>query len=164
MTILPPYVPSKEEKADPGLYAKNVQALYAKTLGVPIVDQVRQIWLHCLLVRHKCASYMGLMLCALPSGGGVAACAHALAAARRSREGSWACILVCMQWLGWIVSAAVRALLQSQEEFTALFKRGITVSLDGRRVVAPEGVLDNEGFVDLTAELPRKAAATKKRD
>lgn len=40
-TVLPPYVPSGEERGNPGLYAKNVQALYAKTLGVPIVDQAR---------------------------------------------------------------------------------------------------------------------------
>lgn len=39
-TILPPYVPSEAEKADPKLYAKNVQRLYAQTLGVPVVDQV----------------------------------------------------------------------------------------------------------------------------
>ena len=38
--VLPPYVPSEAEKADPKLYAKNVQGLYAQTLGVPVVDQV----------------------------------------------------------------------------------------------------------------------------
>ena len=39
VNVLPPYVPSEEEKGNPGLYAKNVQALYAKALGVPIMDQ-----------------------------------------------------------------------------------------------------------------------------
>jgi hypothetical protein len=47
--------------------------------------------------------------------------------------------------------------LQSQEEFTALVKLGVGVSWDGRRVTAPPGVLDRNGFVDLTA-------AIKKRD
>lgn len=40
VTILPPYVPSEEEKASPALYAKNVQKQYAETLNLPIVDQV----------------------------------------------------------------------------------------------------------------------------
>ena len=51
--------------------------------------------------------------------------------------------------------------MQSQEEFTALFKRGITVSLDGRRVLAPEGLIDAEGFVDLTAEPPQRKQSKK---
>ncbi len=37
--VLPPYVPSEAEKADPGLYAANVRALYGRELGVPLVDQ-----------------------------------------------------------------------------------------------------------------------------
>ena len=41
VTVLPPYVPSQAEREDPKLYAKNVQKLYAETLSVPIVDQVR---------------------------------------------------------------------------------------------------------------------------
>ena len=48
------------------------------------------------------------------------------------------------------------AVAQSQEEYTALFKRGITVSLDGRKVVAPPGMVDSQGFVDLTAEIPSR--------
>ena len=40
VTVLPPYVPSEEERASPALYAQNVQALFCKTLGVPAVDQV----------------------------------------------------------------------------------------------------------------------------
>ena len=40
VVILPPYVPSKEEKSSPALYAKNVQQLYAKALSLPIVNQV----------------------------------------------------------------------------------------------------------------------------
>ena len=43
--------------------------------------------------------------------------------------------------------------LQSQEEFSALVKLGVKVSWDGRRVIAPPGVLDADGFVDLTAAL-----------
>jgi hypothetical protein len=49
-------------------------------------------------------------------------------------------------------------LLQSQEEFTALMRRGISVSWDGRRVTAPEGVLDEAGFVDLTQQPSKKDA------
>ncbi len=37
--VLPPYVPSAAERADPGLYAANVRALYGRELGVPLVDQ-----------------------------------------------------------------------------------------------------------------------------
>lgn len=40
ITVLPPYVPSDEERAWPAAYAKNVQELFCKTLGVPAVDQV----------------------------------------------------------------------------------------------------------------------------
>ena len=41
VTILPPYVPSEQERGSPAAYAKSVQRLYAQALGVPIVDQVR---------------------------------------------------------------------------------------------------------------------------
>ena len=39
--MLPPYVPSEEERASPTLYAKNVQELFCRTLGIPAVDQVQ---------------------------------------------------------------------------------------------------------------------------
>ena len=52
--------------------------------------------------------------------------------------------------------------MQSQEEFTALFKRGITVSLDGRRVEAPPGIVDSDGLVDLTTELPQRDGKKKR--
>lgn len=37
--VLPPYVPSAAEKADPALYAAAVRALYGRELGLPLVDQ-----------------------------------------------------------------------------------------------------------------------------
>jgi lysophosphatidylcholine acyltransferase/lyso-PAF acetyltransferase len=37
--ILPPYVPSTKEVADPALYARNVRIVMAQTLGVPLVEQ-----------------------------------------------------------------------------------------------------------------------------
>ncbi len=40
ITVLPPYVPSEEERASPALYASNVQQVFCKTLGIPAVDQV----------------------------------------------------------------------------------------------------------------------------
>ena len=40
ITVLPPYVPSEEERASPALYANNVQELFCRTLGIPAVDQV----------------------------------------------------------------------------------------------------------------------------
>lgn len=40
ITVLSPYVPSEEERASPALYAKNVQELFCRTLGIPAVDQV----------------------------------------------------------------------------------------------------------------------------
>ena len=42
VTVLPPYVPSEEERASPALYAQNVQELFCKTLGIPAIDQVRE--------------------------------------------------------------------------------------------------------------------------
>ena len=39
--MLPPYVPSEEERASPTLYAKNIQELFCRTLGIPAVDQVQ---------------------------------------------------------------------------------------------------------------------------
>lgn len=44
VVILPPYVPSEEEKASPALYARNVQKLYAETLYLPIVNQVIHVF------------------------------------------------------------------------------------------------------------------------
>ncbi|CAL8471402.1 g10944 [Coccomyxa elongata] len=83
VVILPPYVPSEEEKASPALYAKNVQQLYAKTLDLPIVNQ-------------------------------------------------------------------------SQEEFRALVSKGVAVSWDGRKIIAPAGVIDGNGFIDLTVGVLKK--------
>ena len=40
VTILPPYVPSQQEQADPRLYASNVRRLFADTLQVPMIEQV----------------------------------------------------------------------------------------------------------------------------
>ena len=40
--------------------------------------------------------------------------------------------------------------MQSQEEFSALVKLGVKVSWDGRTVIGPPGVVDDDGFVDLT--------------
>jgi lysophosphatidylcholine acyltransferase/lyso-PAF acetyltransferase len=37
--ILPPYIGSAQEVADPALYAANVRALMAGALGVPCIDQ-----------------------------------------------------------------------------------------------------------------------------
>ena len=37
--VLPPYVPSEREKADPAAYAAAVRELYGRELGVPLVDQ-----------------------------------------------------------------------------------------------------------------------------
>lgn len=37
--MLPPYVPSAEERASPALYAANVRAKMAEALGWPAVDQ-----------------------------------------------------------------------------------------------------------------------------
>ncbi|KAK9807513.1 hypothetical protein WJX72_001238 [[Myrmecia] bisecta] len=77
VTILPPYIPSEPEKADPVLYANNVRSLFAKTLKLPLSDQ-------------------------------------------------------------------------SHKDFMALTANKVGVSLDGRRVVAPPGILDKDGFADLT--------------
>jgi len=45
---------------------------------------------------------------------------------------------------------------QDRTHFVALCKRRVGVSWDGRRVVAPRGVLDADGFVDL-APVMKKA-------
>lgn len=37
ITILPPYVPSEQEKADPKLYAANVRSLMARALNQPLL-------------------------------------------------------------------------------------------------------------------------------
>ena len=50
VTVLPPYVPSEEERASPALYAQTMQALFSKTLGIPPVEQVRK--LQCQLTSH----------------------------------------------------------------------------------------------------------------
>lgn len=53
VTILPPYVPSEEEKASPALYAKNVQKLYSKTINMPIVDQASYSLLLSIVLRFS---------------------------------------------------------------------------------------------------------------
>ncbi len=40
ISILPPYVPSDEERSDPKLYAANVRRLYANAMGLPLAEQV----------------------------------------------------------------------------------------------------------------------------
>ncbi|CAL5228764.1 g11952 [Coccomyxa viridis] len=37
--VLPPYIPSEEERKDPRLYADNVRRLMGEKLGVPLVEQ-----------------------------------------------------------------------------------------------------------------------------
>jgi hypothetical protein len=131
--VLPPYVPSKEEKVSPSLYAKNVQKLYAKTLNLPMSDQV-------LLISAKCPKHSGFWDNFLEM---------------------WPLNIICMQLSELVleqVSAADNASgVQSQEEFRALVNRGVGVSWDGRKVVAPEGVVDSNGFVDLTSSTPKKS-------
>jgi hypothetical protein len=61
VTILPPYVPSEEEKASPALYAKHVQQLYAKTLELPIVDQVTLCCANVQVVSCQACSYKHLL-------------------------------------------------------------------------------------------------------
>ncbi len=41
VNILPVYVPSDTEQADPALYAANVRRMCAEMLRLPLVDQVR---------------------------------------------------------------------------------------------------------------------------
>eukprot|EP00775_Hariotina_reticulata_P010920 gene10919-11075_t len=43
--VLPPYIPSQEEKENPALYAANIRKLIADALGVPMVDQDRSHFL-----------------------------------------------------------------------------------------------------------------------
>ncbi len=45
---------------------------------------------------------------------------------------------------------------QSQEEFRALVSRGVAVSWDGRKIIAPAGVIDGNGFMDLTVGVSKK--------
>ncbi|KAF6265277.1 hypothetical protein COO60DRAFT_1623935 [Scenedesmus sp. NREL 46B-D3] len=78
--MLPPYIPSADEKADPVLYAANIRKLIADALGVPVVDQDRG-------------------------------------------------------------------------HFLALVKAGVAVSWDGTRLLAPPGVLDDSGCMDLQPHL-----------
>ena len=102
VTVLPPYVPSAEERANPKLFAANVRALYGKTLQLPLVNQSQ----------------------------------HEFRCARTCTQG----LLICTS-------------LQR-----ALSEAGVRVSMDGRRVLAPPGVLDATGrYADLTA--PRTKAA-----
>jgi len=55
---------------------------------------------------------------------------------------------------------------QGYEEFAALLKAGVSVSADGRRVVAPEGVVDEAtGLADLTrAARERKGSRSRKEE
>lgn len=39
VTVLPPYVPSLAEQADPELYAANVREVYRQASGLPLVEQ-----------------------------------------------------------------------------------------------------------------------------
>lgn len=39
---------------------------------------------------------------------------------------------------------------QERTHFVSLCKRRVGVSWDGRRITAPPGIVDDEGYVDLT--------------
>jgi hypothetical protein len=47
--------------------------------------------------------------------------------------------------------------MQSQADYIALLKAGVRVSWDGRRVVAPPGVIDKDGFADLTINMKKRS-------
>ena len=51
--------------------------------------------------------------------------------------------------------------MQGQPEFLALTKSGVGVSLDGYRVTAPPGVVDQNGFADLTRALQQGKKPSK---
>ena len=46
---------------------------------------------------------------------------------------------------------------QSQEDYLALMRAGVAVSLDGRRVVAPPDVVDGDGFANLVKGVKKRA-------
>ena len=51
--ILPPIDPTKAQQQNPGQYAKDVRALYAKELCLPLVEQVRRKFCQCLQLGHS---------------------------------------------------------------------------------------------------------------
>ena len=54
---------------------------------------------------------------------------------------------------------------QGYEEFAALLKAGVSVSADGRRVVAPAGVVDEEtGLADLTRARERRGRRSREEE
>ena len=53
--------------------------------------------------------------------------------------------------------AGARARRQSQEDYLALMRARVGVSLDGRRVVAPPGVVDADGFANLVKGAKKRA-------
>ncbi len=48
---------------------------------------------------------------------------------------------------------------EDRSDMVALTKAGIRVSWDGRRVVAPPGVVDEHGYVDLDKYKPQKKSS-----
>ena len=51
----------------------------------------------------------------------------------------------------WACGLSRLGMLQGISEYLTLLKLGVGVGLDGRTVTAPAGVVDADGFVDLTA-------------
>jgi hypothetical protein len=61
-------------------------------------------------------------------------------------------MLIFRRVVGWRARAR-----QSQEDYLALMRAGVRVGLDGRRVAAPPGVVDADGFANLVKGVKKRA-------
>lgn len=58
---------------------------------------------------------------------------------------------------------AVPMVDQDRSHFLALCNAKVSVSWDGRRVLAPEGVIDKEGMMDIEPYMPVNYKSKKER-
>ncbi|KAF8069495.1 Lpc [Scenedesmus sp. PABB004] len=116
--MLPPYVPSAAERADPALYAANVRRVIVSAARPRRGRQQ----------RSRCAARCG--------------------------DGRSRARLTIMRARAQADALGVPLVDQDRSHFLALCNARVGVSWDGRRLVAPPGVLDAEGRLDLAPYMP----------
>ena len=152
VTILPPYLPSEAEQKDPDLYADNVRRLYSQTLNLPLSSEaspnscLARSFTHLIQNAGLVAPFIAVksIICKCCLHGG---------AFRQQCTASALHAHICSTWsVHGCRQQAVTMLWTTQgvAEFLALSRRGLCISLDGRKVTAPPGLLDSQGCVDLT--------------
>lgn len=155
LTFLPVYKPSEEEKNDPALFAENLRKLMVSDEICEFVlpdYKVLEVKVHNRVETHTSIVLCSSVLCICDLYSGLALPKYAICIILTyGRQSSTNLQNDSMQsFLRQGKELGVPLVEQSYNHLHALKKAKIITSWDGSRVIAPPGVVDDNGFADLT--------------